>query len=77
MVLLMSCFMEVNVMEERERAPRRAFTPEQKFEIVRDVKRRAIVKEGLQKCRIALGITGFSRLCVVFAHMLLTLLLSA
>jgi hypothetical protein len=40
-------------MEEKEKAPRRAFTPEQKFEIVRDVERHATIKEGLQKYRIA------------------------
>jgi len=40
-------------MEEKEKAPRRAFTPEQKFEIVRDVERHATIKEGLQKYQIA------------------------
>ncbi len=40
-------------MEEKEKAPRRAFTPEQKFEILKDVERYPILKEGLQKYQIA------------------------
>lgn len=45
--------MEEKGMEEKERIPRRVFTPEQKFEIVRDIERHATVKEGLQKYQIA------------------------
>jgi len=40
-------------MEENQKAPRRIFTPEQKFEIVRDVERHATLKEGLKKYQIA------------------------
>lgn len=46
-------FMEEKGMEEKEKIPRRVFTPEQKFEIVRDIERHATVKEGLQKYQIA------------------------
>lgn len=44
---------EADVMEEKETVPRRAFTSEHKFEIVRDIERHATIKEGLQKHRIA------------------------
>jgi hypothetical protein len=40
--------MEEKGMEEKEKIPRRVFTPEQKFEVVRDVERHATVKEELQ-----------------------------
>jgi len=40
-------------MEEKEKTPGRAFTPEQKFEIVRNIERYATIKEGLQKYQIA------------------------
>jgi len=37
---------------EEKKAPRRIFTPEQKFEIVQDIERHASIKEGLQKYQI-------------------------
>ena len=45
--------MEEKGMEEKEKIPRRVFTPEQKFEIVRDIERHVTVKEELQKYQIA------------------------
>jgi len=42
-------------MEEKERLMRRSFTPEQKFEIVKDIERHTTLKEGLEKqkdCRL-------------------------
>jgi len=54
MLLLVSRFYEGDdSMEEKERPIRRSFTPEQKFEIVKDIERHPTLKEGLQKYQLA------------------------
>lgn len=40
-------------MEEREQKPRRKFTPEQKYEILKDIENSRTIKEGLEKHHLA------------------------
>jgi len=43
-------------MNEKTRRPNRVFTPEQKFEILKDIEKCRTIREGLQKHQIATSV---------------------